>query len=92
MPDVLKKLKDAGPKLEPNRCTVDANEAKWLLQKVQPIFKEQGMLAEVRAPVSICGDIHGQYADLLRLFESHGWPPKSNYLFLGEFLIFRFFY
>lgn len=59
------------------------NEIRWLCIKSREIFNQQPVLLELEAPIKICGDIHGQYYDLLRLFEYGGFPPTANYLFLG---------
>ncbi|PON33994.1 Serine/threonine protein phosphatase [Parasponia andersonii] len=61
-------------------------EIKQLCFVSRDIFLRQPNLLELEAPVKICGDIHGQYSDLLRLFEYGGFPPRSNYLFLGDYV------
>jgi len=57
-----------------------------LVRTVKTIFLEQPMLVEVNSPVKVCGDVHGQYYDMLRLFEYGGMPPESSYLFLGDYV------
>lgn len=57
-----------------------------LIRTAKTIFMEQPMLVEVVAPVKVCGDVHGQYYDMLRLFEYGGFPPESAYLFLGDYV------
>ena len=58
----------------------------FLCRKCKEIFMSQPMLLEIQCPVNICGDTHGQYHDLLRLFEVGNFPPESNYLFLGDYV------
>ncbi|MFH4979603.1 hypothetical protein AB6A40_006312 [Gnathostoma spinigerum] len=73
------------------RCwqkSVDLNECtlKKVCTVVRSIFLEQPMLLELRTPIKIAGDIHGQYSDLQRLFKLGGYPPDANYLFLGDYV------
>ncbi|KEG06564.1 serine/threonine-protein phosphatase PP1 [Trypanosoma grayi] len=61
-------------------------EVRHLVIESRVLFMSQPMLIEIAAPVRICGDVHGQYSDLLRLFNLGGYPPESNYLFLGDYV------
>jgi serine/threonine-protein phosphatase PP1 catalytic subunit len=58
----------------------------WLCQTVRQIYLDQPMLLELQPPITVCGDIHGQYQDLLRLFDLCKYPPRANYLFLGDYV------
>ncbi|WVY93363.1 hypothetical protein V8G54_032451, partial [Vigna mungo] len=62
------------------------SEIRQLCVVSRDIFLQQPNLLELEAPIKICGDVHGQYSDLLRLFEYGGLPPEANYLFLGDYV------
>jgi serine/threonine-protein phosphatase PP1 catalytic subunit len=62
------------------------NEIVSITKKSRRIFLNQPILLEIEAPIKIVGDIHGQFYDLLRLFELGGKPPESNYIFLGDYV------
>lgn len=63
------------------QVTLTENEIRFLCTKAREIFIQQPILLELEAPIKICGDIHGQYYDLLRLFEYGGFPLKPTTYF-----------
>ena len=69
------------------RCeTISEAEVRALCQKAMEILIEESNVQRVDAPVTICGDIHGQFYDLRELFDQGGECPDTNYLFLGDFV------
>lgn len=59
---------------------------KKLCEAAKEIMKYESNVIRVSSPVTICGDIHGQFEDLLELFKIGGFPPYTNYIFMGDYV------
>uniref|UniRef100_A0A7S4AY70 Serine/threonine-protein phosphatase n=1 Tax=Chrysotila carterae TaxID=13221 RepID=A0A7S4AY70_CHRCT len=72
---------------------ISASDILQLCETVQPVIEAEPTLLKLSAPIKIFGDLHGQYSDLMRLFDQYGTPSKEqgdinmvDYLFLGDFV------
>jgi serine/threonine-protein phosphatase PP1 catalytic subunit len=65
---------------------MEENDVIFIMEKVLPIIKKEPNLLRLEPSIYVCGDIHGQYGDLLQLFKLGGLPPKTTYLFLGDYV------
>lgn len=65
---------------------IEERDIKQLCEKAKEIFLEESNVQPISAPVTICGDIHGQFYDLLELFRTGGEIPNTSYIFLGDFV------
>ncbi|KAL0959361.1 hypothetical protein HGRIS_014615 [Hohenbuehelia grisea] len=66
------------------RLTED--QALYILDQATTMMAKEPNLVDVKSPVTICGDIHGQYYDLMKLFEVGGSYTENTYLFLGDYV------
>ena len=85
--DLIQRLLDAGysGKRTKNVCLKN-NEIQLICSTAREIFLSQPSLLELSPPVKVVGDVHGQYGDLIRIFTKCGFPPSTNYLFLGDYV------
>ena len=72
-------------------------EVKTLCNQARAILVEEWNVQPMKCPVTVCGDIHGQFYDLIELFRIGGNAPNTNYLFMGDYVgqydtIFSFFF
>lgn len=62
------------------------NQLKLLCDRVKEILMEESNVQPVHSPVIVCGDVHGQFYDLMELFRVGGEIPTKNYIFMGDFV------
>ena len=83
---IIKKLKKARKGSICQELFIKEDECNYIIDKSYEIFKKEESLLKIQAPLYICGDIHGQYYDLLRVFDILKYPPQSTFLFLGDYV------
>lgn len=85
--EVIQRLLDAGysGKITKAVCLKNS-EIALICRRARSILLSQPTLLELLPPVKIVGDVHGQYGDLIRMFDMCGFPPAANYLFLGDYV------
>ena len=83
---IMKKLKKARKGAICQELRIREGECDYVVEKAYDILKNEDSMLKVSAPLYICGDIHGQYYDLLRVFDILNYPPKSTFLFLGDYV------
>ena len=54
--------------------------------QAKEILSNESNVQQVRCPVTVCGDVHGQFHDLMELFRIGGKSPDTNYLFMGDYV------
>jgi serine/threonine-protein phosphatase PP1 catalytic subunit len=80
---VIEQLLQCDPK---RPAIIPPSTLKGLASAAQQIMRDQPVFLPLRAPITICGDIHGQFDDLRRVFSIRGTPPNVPYLFLGDYV------
>ena len=85
--EMITRLLDAGYSAKVTKAVCLKNaEITAICTAVREVLLAQPALIELSQPVKIVGDVHGQYTDLIRMFEMCGFPPNANYLFLGDYV------
>ncbi|KAG1326336.1 Serine/threonine-protein phosphatase [Cocos nucifera] len=71
---------------------LDSYEVGELCYAAEQIFVQEPTVLQLKAPVKVFGDLHGQFGDLMRLFDEYGFPSTAgdityiDYLFLGDYV------
>lgn len=66
--------------------TIAKGNAKYLIREATKLFEVEPNILYLESPLTIVGDVHGQFFDLKQIFAHGGDPQKTKYLFLGDYV------
>ena len=65
---------------------ISISEITYICDKALDAVRMESIQLDLKSEIIIVGDLHGHFLDLLRIFKNYGFPPKTNYLFLGDYV------
>lgn len=83
---IIKQIVKSSRKKPEINCQLTLQQVKYVVERAKDLISGEKTLLRVKGDVNIVGDVHGQFPDLLRIFNSLGHPPSSRYLFLGDYV------
>jgi serine/threonine-protein phosphatase PP1 catalytic subunit len=83
---LIAKLRDSYSKDNPKLVDIKESEIHKICNSVINIFRDEPSMVDITSPAYIVGDIHGQFQDLIRVFNCCGFPDTAKYIFLGDYV------
>lgn len=75
------------PALNHDECIVlKIQDLKMICERATDVLKQDPVLLDIKGPVYVVGDLHGQFNDLMQYLEKGGSPSETKYLFLGDYV------
>ncbi|KAI9206231.1 Metallo-dependent phosphatase-like protein [Polychytrium aggregatum] len=69
-----------------NQKLLSEHAVKLVCEKAKEVLIKEGNVRYVSTPVTLVGDVHGQFHDVLEIFKIGGYCPDTNYVFLGDYV------
>ncbi|KAH8394863.1 hypothetical protein KR222_008230 [Zaprionus bogoriensis] len=84
--DIIERLTEQGMSSWSGSVQLEESEIRAVCSQARELLLKEPSLLELKAPINVLGDIHGQFGNLLKYFTMAGYPPHSKYLFLGDYV------
>lgn len=83
---IISQILSTKNKLATESAHLNINQIIFVLENVKKVLTTEPIFLELHPSITLVGDVHGQLYDLLRIFDKCGYPPNTNYLFLGDYI------